>query len=144
MIEQSTPETFTNISRLDAAHLQAHEAKKGARASSERYAAQRAYDIAIDALCAAKRQACEAFAAERGWVIDSKKLFTIEMLQTARKERCYNRDHRGDPHNYEIDHAEYFRSGRIPVAILTHSYAPWETLVAFAEKHSLAIERLPD
>lgn len=135
---------FTTISRLDAAHHQAHEAIKAARTSPERFAARRVCDTAYAALCAAKRQACEAFAAERGWVVDSKKRFTIEMLQTARKDRCYSRDRRGDPHNYEIDHAEYFRVGRVPAAILTHSYAPWETLVAFAEKHSLAIEKLSD
>ena len=55
-------------------------------------------------------------------------------------------------HNHVIDHRDCFvrsppgktskQSCRYPVAILTHTYGPYENCEAFAREHDLNIERL--
>ena len=83
-------------------------------------------------------RAVKGFAEARGWRV-SKRFFTPEDLRAGRVGR-----EKGNRHSPEIDHAQCFFDGfRHPVALLTHSYAPWEQLVAFAEAQHLSIERLP-
>lgn len=83
-------------------------------------------------------RAAKSFAAARGWRV-SKRFFAPEALRDGRTRRD-----QGNKHFPEIDHAQCFFDGRRhPVALLTHSYAPWEKLVAFAEAQHLSIERLP-
>jgi hypothetical protein len=86
-----------------------------------------------------RQRATKDFAAARGWRV-AKRFFTPEALRDGRIPRRYQ----ANGHFPEVDHAQCFFDGRRhPVALLTHSYAPWEQLVAFAEAQHLRIERLP-
>jgi hypothetical protein len=83
-------------------------------------------------------RAAKDFATARGWRL-SKRFFAPEALLNGRTRRD-----QGNQHFPEIDHAQCFFDGcRHPIALLTHSYARWEQLVAFAEAQHLNIERLP-
>ena len=77
-------------------------------------------------LATLQRAARDRFSRERGW-------------RTARAEVTVNRLKAGrwikpDYRSYAsvLDHCESFSCGGRPVAILSHSYAPWEECVAFA------------
>lgn len=77
-------------------------------------------------------------AQQRGWRI-ARSAFTPRQLQIG------HRAGGGEDYRYYpvIDHAEYFLLKCLPVAILSHSYAPIEKIEAFAREWELAVELLP-
>jgi hypothetical protein len=104
----------------------------------ERAIARRACTTASHKWGAARRAACDEFAAQRGWKVSSKE-FTFETLRAGRR-----------PQRWEcgrlypvIDHADYFTQDGRPVAIVTHSYAPDEEVRLWAEAQRMLVEALP-
>jgi hypothetical protein len=78
------------------------------------------------------------FAQSRGWSI-YRRSFNIEQLRIGRITSPWQCGH-----DYPvIDHEEQFVLNRRPVAILSHTYGTWEQCVEFAQKHGVAVERLP-
>lgn len=77
-------------------------------------------------------------AQQRGWRI-ARFAFTPRQLQIG------HRTGGGEGYRYYpvIDHAEYFLFNCLPVAILSHSYAPIEKIEAFAREWELVVELLP-
>lgn len=101
------------------------------------YTLQARLRLASVALEAARNRDRAAFEKARGWKFC--KWFSLCQLKVGSPRRKFGELVGAYP---EIDHAEYLRIGRRPVAILSHSYAAWETLQAFAEKHGLDAEPL--
>lgn len=101
------------------------------------YGMQARLRLANDALEAARNGDRAAFEKARGWKFC--KWFSLRQLKIGSPRRRFAELYGGCP---EIDHAEYLRIGRRPVAILSHSYANWETLQAFAEKNGFNAEPL--
>jgi hypothetical protein len=101
------------------------------------YTAQARLGLASVALEAARNSDRAAFERARGWKFC--KWFSLRQLKVGSPRRKFGERFDGC---LEIDHSEYLRFGRRPIAILSHSYATWETLQAFAEKHGLDVEPL--
>jgi hypothetical protein len=79
----------------------------------------------------------EKLAAERGWTIS--RYFTLQELKEGRRAR------RGLPYDIEgliLKHPDFFKLGQQPIAIVSHTYAPWEKCVEFAQDHRLDAEKL--
>jgi hypothetical protein len=84
----------------------------------------------------------DEFARSRGWICvkPSLKFFTLGQLRGIPIRR-----HPDSYHYLEcgvIDHAEYFKLGLRPVAILSHTWRPWDECLALAECEQLHVERL--
>ncbi len=108
-------------------------------------------------------EACAQFAASRGWRVYKGAQVWISTGQLAagrmtQGKRClYSGGYPGDiptPTGTRVlDHRQGFvrtpagktsqQSCRYPVAILSHTYGPWEDCVEYAEHCGLDIERLP-
>jgi hypothetical protein len=101
------------------------------------YTTQARLRLANDALEEARNSDRAAFEKARGWKFC--KWFTLRQLKVGSPRRKFGERFGAYP---EIDHAEYLRIGRRPIAILSQSYATWDTLQAFAEKHGLEAEPL--
>lgn len=81
-------------------------------------------------------------ATEHGWTVGQKP-FDLSELTHGRRRRQVSI---GASHFPEIDHPDYFREPVRPfrpAAVLSHSYAPKEKIVAFAHVHGLCVEFLP-
>jgi hypothetical protein len=86
-----------------------------------------------------KKAELERFAQSRGWRVNNSGFYTNQLIAG----RMLWEPHDVDGSSDVIDHRECFMLNRKPVAILSHTYGPWERCVVFALRHDLILERLP-
>lgn len=101
--------------------------------------ANAAVAVKHDRWLAALTAARDEFAQSRGWIYA--KYFTFNQLRGGPIRRLHP-----DSYHYlecgVIDHAEYFKLEHRPVAILSHTWCPWDECLALGACEQLHVERL--
>lgn len=149
-------QAIDDAARIERAVRQAHQCGPDDK-RLEIYHAQSKCQAEADRLYELQRAECEKFARARGWRLYKGRqgwIYTEQLLAG----RMFGGGRYGprdlsDPDSV-IDHRECFvtwrgdgprtpQSCRYPVAILSHTYGPWEPCVEYARMHGLNVERLP-
>jgi hypothetical protein len=139
--------------KLEAATRAAHVAYSRANAAwnlavreklPTRWQLRREYDYADAELARLQRACANELAAARGWKIYSgtKGWITISQLLAGNFHGSTSERSDENP-GHVIDHRDNFTLDRRPVAILSHTYVPWDDCVTFARQRNLVPERLP-
>jgi len=103
-----------------------------------RYAIRRRYHQDLEALAQMRATERSRLATERGWHV-SRRTFTAKELIDG---RIAIRHRHGESAGPVIDHPDCFVLDHKPAAIVSHTYAPWEKCVEFAQELGLDAERL--
>jgi hypothetical protein len=110
--------------------------------SSTDLAKRRRARLAERAFLEARHEAITEFAAQRGWRVykgGQGWIYTNQLIAGRMVHRYRDVEFR----HHVIDHRECFMCRRYPVAILTHTYGPYEHCEEFAQEYGLNLERLP-
>jgi hypothetical protein len=139
--------------KLEAATRAAHAAYDRANTAwnlavkeqlPSRWQLRREYDVANAELVRQQRACANELAASRGWKVYSGTKGWVSVSQLIAGNFHGTTIERGDENpDHVIDHRDSFTLDRRPVAILSHSYAPWDDCVTFARQRNLIPERLP-
>jgi hypothetical protein len=92
---------------------------------------------AEEAFVSLKTRCVRAFAKDRGWNV--KQGMTLDQLVAGKMLKSMVLR---EPGYSAIDHPEGFLLNRRPIAILSHTYGPWQECTELAQRHNFSIERL--
>ncbi|HTC52012.1 MAG TPA: hypothetical protein VK700_08765 [Steroidobacteraceae bacterium] len=139
--------------KLEAATRAAHDAYGRANSAwnhavrealPTRWQLRHEYDFARAELSRLQRACAIELAASCGWKIYSGTKGWITISQLIAGNFHGSTSERSDENpGHVLDHRDCFTLERRPVAILSHSYVPWDACVTFARQRNLIPERLP-